>query len=66
MVYKVIGLMSGSSLYGLDVAYVELREKASSSSGPKGWQYNLVHTATYSSTDGWRQKLLSAPGLSAL
>ena len=37
MVYKVIGLMSGSSLDGLDVAYVHLNEVRG------GWAYEIVH-----------------------
>lgn len=37
MVYKVIGLMSGSSLDGLDIAYVHLNEVRSE------WSYEIVH-----------------------
>lgn len=37
MVYKVIGLMSGSSLDGLDIAYVHLNE------GRGQWNYEIVH-----------------------
>ena len=66
MVYKVIGLMSGSSLDGLDLAYVHLQEKAVTGKGPKSWEYTLVHTACYPYSEFWRQRLAGAPGLSAL
>jgi len=66
MVYKVIGLMSGSSLDGLDLAYVHLQEKAATGKGPKNWEYTLMHTACYPYTESWRQRLAGAPGLSAL
>ncbi|WP_431213549.1 anhydro-N-acetylmuramic acid kinase [Puia sp. P3] len=66
MVYKVIGLMSGSSLDGLDIVYAHLQEKASTTKGPKGWEYTLVHTVCYPYSDEWRQRLALAPGLSAL
>ena len=66
MVYKVIGLMSGSSLDGLDLAYVHLQEKAVTTKGPKSWEYTLVHTACYPYSEFWQQRLAGAPGLSAL
>ena len=90
MVYKVIGLMSGSSMDGLDIAYVHLQERAggaqretgsaqrgagssqqgagagSAQSGPRGWDFQLIHTACYPYTEQWRQRLAGAPGLSAL
>ncbi|HEY4288093.1 MAG TPA: anhydro-N-acetylmuramic acid kinase [Puia sp.] len=66
MVYKVIGLMSGSSLDGLDLAYVHLQEKAATGKGPKSWEYTLVHTACYPYSESWRQRLAGAPDLSAL
>jgi anhydro-N-acetylmuramic acid kinase len=66
MVYKVIGLMSGSSLDGLDIAYVHLQEKVASAKGPRSWEYTLVHTACYPYSGSWRQRLATAPGLSAL
>src|ERR1700744_1341622 len=66
MVYKVIGLMSGSSLDGLDLAYVHLQEKAATGKGPKSWEYTLMHTACYPYSGSWRQRLAGAPGLSAL
>jgi anhydro-N-acetylmuramic acid kinase len=37
MVYNVIGLMSGSSLDGLDIAYCELTETGGQ------WQYKILH-----------------------
>jgi anhydro-N-acetylmuramic acid kinase len=60
MVYKVIGLMSGSSLDGLDLAYVHLSKAAS------GWEFQLVHTDCYPYSPEWRDRLAEAPGLSAL
>jgi len=75
MVYKVIGLMSGSSLDGLDIAYVHLQERVSGSASsaasgsaqkPKSWEFQLVHTACYPYTAEWRQRLAMAPGASAL
>jgi len=59
--------MSGSSLDGLDVAYVHLQERTSSSKQQaKSWEFELIHTACYPYPDNWRQKLAGAPGLSAL
>jgi len=58
--------MSGSSLDGLDLAYVHLQEKAVTGKGPKSWEYTLVHTACYQYPGSWRQRLAGAPGLSAL
>ena len=67
MVYKVIGLMSGSSLDGLDIAYVHLQERAATSQQlPKTWEYNVVHTGFSPYPDHWKQWLAAAPGLSAL
>jgi anhydro-N-acetylmuramic acid kinase len=66
MVYKVIGLMSGSSLDGLDIAYVHLQERAATGSQTKGWDYTFVHTACYPYPGGWRQRLANAAGLSAM
>ena len=66
MVYKVIGLMSGSSLDGLDIAYVHLQERAATSQLPKTWDFSLLHTACYPYPDEWRQRLASATALSAL
>ncbi len=58
--------MSGSSLDGLDLAYVHLQEKAATGKGPKSWEYTLVHTSCYPYPESWRQRLAGAPGLSAL
>jgi anhydro-N-acetylmuramic acid kinase len=66
MVYKVIGLMSGSSLDGLDLAYVHLQERAATSQLAKTWDFSLLHTACYPYSDTWKQRLASATGLSAL
>ena len=51
MVYKVIGLMSGSSLDGLDIAFVELQEN-----GGK-WSYNILQADCYEYNNTWIQKL---------
>jgi anhydro-N-acetylmuramic acid kinase len=66
MVYKVIGLMSGSSLDGLDIAYVHLQERAATSQLPKTWDFSLLHTACYPYPEAWKQRLASATALGAL
>ena len=60
MVYKVIGLMSGSSLDGLDIAFVQLQEN-----GGK-WSYEILHADCYEYDDNWTKKLKNAVTLNAL
>lgn len=60
MVYKVLGLMSGSSLDGLDLAYVHFHE-----TGGK-WNYEIVATDCYPYPAEWKDKLKNAFLLSAL
>lgn len=59
MVYKVIGLMSGSSLDGLDIAYVHLHE-----TGGK-WTYEMLHTDCQPYSNVWMEKLSNAINLPA-
>ena len=74
MVYKVIGLMSGSSLDGLDIAYVHLQERVgvsqervgSSRQAPRVWDFQLVHTDCCGYSPEWRERLAGATRLSAL
>lgn len=66
MVYKVIGLMSGSSLDGLDIAYVHLQERAATSQLPKTWDFSLLHTACYPYPEEWKRRLTAATTLNAL
>jgi anhydro-N-acetylmuramic acid kinase len=66
MVYKVIGLMSGSSLDGLDIAYVHLQERLATRQAPKGWDFELVKADCYPYGNDWRSRLGAARGLSAL
>lgn len=60
MVYRVIGLMSGSSLDGLDIAFVHLQVSN------KKWEYTFVQTDCYPYSEEWKKKLVEAPGLPAL
>lgn len=59
MVYNVIGLMSGSSLDGLDIAFVEFNETAGQ------WNYQIKYAACIDYDDNWSQKLRGAIHLSA-
>lgn len=60
MVYRAIGIMSGSSLDGLDIAFVEFQEN-----GGK-WTYNIKETACYAYEENWVIRLKNAVSLSAL
>ena len=59
MQYRVIGLMSGSSLDGLDIVFVHFQE----SSGK--WMYEIQQAACYPYSTEWSDKLKNAPKLSA-
>jgi anhydro-N-acetylmuramic acid kinase len=60
MVYKVIGLMSGSSLDGLDIVFAAFHEN-----GGK-WNYEILNADCYSYPEEWIERLKNAISLSAL
>lgn len=60
MVYRTIGIMSGSSLDGLDIVFTELQENAGK------WSYEILKADCYTYTTEWVQKLSSAVSLNAL
>lgn len=60
MLYRVIGVMSGSSLDGLDIAFVELEEK-----GGK-WSFTIAASSCYAYSEEWSKKLRSGRDLSAI
>jgi anhydro-N-acetylmuramic acid kinase len=60
MVYKAIGLMSGSSLDGLDIVFVELHENAGE------WRFEILAADCYEYDEWWKQKLKNAITLNAL
>lgn len=59
MVYRVIGIMSGSSLDGLDIAYVHLHSSAGK------WGYTIVDAETYAYPGEWTTRLEQAGSLHA-
>ncbi len=60
MTYKVIGIMSGSSLDGLDIAFCEIEETGGI------WSYEIVHSQCMPYTHEWQEKLRNAIYLNAL
>jgi len=60
MIYRAIGVMSGSSLDGLDIAFGEFQENAGK------WAYEIKEADCYTYTDAWIKKLKTATALSAL
>jgi anhydro-N-acetylmuramic acid kinase len=60
MVYRVIGTMSGSSLDGLDIAFVELQQVSGK------WTYHLRNAVCYEYPKEWIEKLSRATSLNAL
>lgn len=59
MVYRAIGLMSGSSLDGLDIAYVEFLENAGK------WTYEILAADCYEYSGEWADRLKNATELNA-
>ncbi|HEX2608306.1 MAG TPA: anhydro-N-acetylmuramic acid kinase [Flavisolibacter sp.] len=60
MVYRAIGLMSGSSLDGLDIAFAELNEQAGQ------WSYEILAADCLPYSVEWKEKLQNATSLNAL
>ncbi len=59
MVYNVIGIMSGSSLDGLDIAFVQLTEVRGQ------WEYAIKAAECLPYEPEWEQRLASATSLPA-
>lgn len=59
-IYTVIGLMSGTSLDGLDIAYCELRSVGSR------WEFDILEAETIAYTQVWKQLLQDAPSLDGI
>jgi anhydro-N-acetylmuramic acid kinase len=60
MVYRTIGLMSGSSLDGLDIVFAEFHEN-----GGK-WTYQIIEADCYPYPEEWVTRLKNATSLGAL
>ena len=60
MIYRAIGIMSGSSLDGLDIAFVEFNENAGN------WTFEIVAANCYEYSAEWTGKLKNAIHLNAL
>jgi len=60
MVYRALGLMSGSSLDGLDIAFVHLHESAGK------WSFEIVKACCYEYDAHWGKKIRSSINLNAL
>jgi len=52
--YYAIGLMSGTSLDGLEILLVRLTEKT------VRWEYKMMKASTISYSEGWKKKLTMA------
>ncbi len=60
MVYRTIGLMSGSSLDGLDIAFVEFHENAGK------WTFEMLKADCYPYSEEWITRLKDSICLTAL
>lgn len=53
VVYYVIGVMSGTSLDGIDLAYIQFKKE-------EHWNYNIIHKETVAYTSEWKSNLSKA------
>lgn len=60
MLYRAIGLMSGSSLDGLDIVFAEFHENAGA------WNFEIVAADCYEYSVEWKERLQNATTLTAL
>ena len=60
MTYRAIGLMSGSSLDGLDIAFVEFVHNAGT------WSFEILAAGCYPYDESWKNQLQHAVSLNAL
>lgn len=60
MTYRAIGLMSGSSLDGLDIAFAEFTHNAGA------WSYEILAADCYGYSGDWKKRLQEATSLNAL
>lgn len=60
MTYRAIGLMSGSSLDGLDIVFAEFNVNAGN------WNYEILAADCYEYAGEWKEKLQAAISLNAL
>jgi anhydro-N-acetylmuramic acid kinase len=60
MVYRAIGLMSGSSLDGLDVVFTELHEQSGK------WSFSIEAAECLEYSEEWKKRLQEATTLNAL
>ena len=51
--YHIIGVMSGTSLDGVDLCYANF-------SFNNKWNYKIFNAITYNYTDQWRKRLLNS------
>jgi anhydro-N-acetylmuramic acid kinase len=58
--YKAIGLMSGTSLDGVDIAACQFHLDQ------QRWHFNILHSQTFPYSNDWKVKLSSLPGSDAL
>lgn len=59
MLYRALGLMSGSSLDGLDIVFAEFHENGGS------WEWSVLAADCYVYPEEWPRKLQAAAGLPA-
>lgn len=51
MKFRAVGLMSGTSLDGLDICFAEFRK------GRNGWDFEILKSETFSYSKAWEEKL---------